>query len=147
MSFRSIDRTWLLVCGSENELPGTVENPDDSLIPAGFPNDAFFQSRLPPTIVAKVDWPTLKVLPTSFIKSGLQPVSADLLFNVEIGGHDALFQPWNPQLERGGRAQAGAAKRDTCAGAVVTAILLKSAGLGRRGRVKTPRGQSSEHAG
>ena len=74
-------------------------------MPAGFPNDAFFkemfsdpsravaffQSHLPPAIVARVDWPTLKVLPTSFIKSGLQQVSADLLFNVKIGGDDALF--------------------------------------------------------
>ena len=74
-------------------------------MPAGFPNDAFFkemfsdppraiaffQSHLPPAIVAKVDWPTLKVLPSSFIKSGLQQVSADLLFNVKIGGVDALF--------------------------------------------------------
>ncbi len=82
-----------------------MENPDDSLMPAGFPNDAFFKemfsdppraiaffkSHLPPAIVAKVDWPTLKVLPTSFIKSGLQQVSADLLFNVKIGGDDALF--------------------------------------------------------
>ena len=52
---------------------------------------AFFKSHLPPAIVAKVDWPSLKVLPSSFIKSGLQQVSADLLFNVKIGGHDALF--------------------------------------------------------
>jgi predicted transposase/invertase (TIGR01784 family) len=86
-------------------LPCTVENSDDSLMPAGFPNDAFFkemfsdppraiaffQSHLPPAIVAKVDWPTLKVLPSSFIKSGLQQVSADLLFNVKIGGVDALL--------------------------------------------------------
>jgi predicted transposase/invertase (TIGR01784 family) len=82
-----------------------VENPDDSLMPAGFPNDAFFkemfsdppraiaffQSHLPPAIVAQVDWPSLKVLPSSFIKSGLQQVTADLLFNVKIGGKDALF--------------------------------------------------------
>ena len=82
-----------------------MENSDDNLMPAGFPNDAFFkemfsdppraiaffQSYLPPAIVARVDWPTLKVLPTSFIKSGLQQVSADLLFNVKIGGDDALF--------------------------------------------------------
>jgi predicted transposase/invertase (TIGR01784 family) len=72
-------------------LPCIVENSDDSLMPAGFPNDAFFQSHLPPAIVAKVDWPSLKVLPSSFIKSGLQQVSADLLFNVKIGGDDALF--------------------------------------------------------
>ena len=74
-------------------------------MPAGFPNDAFFkemfsdppraiaffQSHLPPAIVTQVDWPSLKVLPSSFIKSGLQQVSADLLFNVKIGGKDALF--------------------------------------------------------
>jgi predicted transposase/invertase (TIGR01784 family) len=82
-----------------------VENPDDNLIPASFPNDAFFkemfsdppraiaffQSHLPPAIVARVDWPTLKVLPSSFIKSGLQQVSADLLFAVKIGDVDALL--------------------------------------------------------
>ena len=83
----------------------TVENRDENLMPAGFPNDAFFkemfshppraiaffQSHLPPAIVAKVDWPSLKVLPSSFIKSGLQQVSADLLFTVKIGGIDSLF--------------------------------------------------------
>ena len=82
-----------------------MENPDDNLIPASFPNDAFFkemfsdppraiaffQSHLPPAIVAKVDWPTLKVLPSSFIKSGLQQVSADLLFAVKIGDVDSLL--------------------------------------------------------
>jgi predicted transposase/invertase (TIGR01784 family) len=82
-----------------------VENRDENLMPAGFPNDAFFkemfshppraiaffQSHLPPAIVARVDWPSLKVLPSSFIKSGLQQVSADLLFTVKIGGIDSLF--------------------------------------------------------
>jgi predicted transposase/invertase (TIGR01784 family) len=86
-------------------LPCTVENHDDSLMPAGFPNDAFFkemfsdppraiaffQSHLPPAIVTRVDWPSLKVLPSSFIKSGLQQVSADLLFAVKIGDVDALL--------------------------------------------------------
>jgi predicted transposase/invertase (TIGR01784 family) len=86
-------------------LPCIVENPDDSLIPASFPNDAFFkemfsdppraiaffQSHLPPAIVARVDWPTLKVLPSSFIKSGLQQVAADLLFTVKIGNVDSLL--------------------------------------------------------
>ena len=89
----------------QKSVPYTVANPDDNLMPAGFPNDAFFkemfsdppraiaffQSHLPPAIVARVDWPSLKVLPTSFIKSGLQQVSADLLFNVKIGGDDALL--------------------------------------------------------
>jgi len=74
-------------------------------MPAGFPNDAFFkemfsdppraiaffQSHLPPAIVTQVDWPSLKVLPSSFIKSGLQQVSAALLFSVKIGGVDALL--------------------------------------------------------
>ena len=96
----------VISCTDEpKSVPYIVTSPDDSLIPASFPNDAFFkemfsdppraiaffQSHLPPAIVARVDWPTLKVLPSSFIKSGLQQVSADLLFTVKIGGIDSLF--------------------------------------------------------
>ena len=35
---------------------------------------AFFKSHLPPEIVAWIDWPSLAVLPGSFIKSSLQQV-------------------------------------------------------------------------
>ena len=86
-----------------NGLPCTVEKSEESSERVGYPNDAFFKdvfsqpqhataffrSRLPPAIVAQVDWPSLRVLPSSFVKSGLQQVQADLLFAVNIGGRDA----------------------------------------------------------
>ena len=79
-----------------------MEKSEDGIERAGYPNDAFFKdvfsqpphaiaffkARLPPEIVAEVDWPSLRVLPSSFVKSGLQQVQADLLFAVNIGGRD-----------------------------------------------------------
>jgi predicted transposase YdaD len=35
---------------------------------------AFFKSHLPPEVVVRIDWPSLVVLPGSFIKSSLQQV-------------------------------------------------------------------------
>ena len=80
-----------------------MEKSEEDIERVGYPNDAFFKdvfsqpqhataffkSRLPPAIVAQVDWPSLKVLPSSFVKSGLQQVQADLLIAVNIGGRDA----------------------------------------------------------
>ncbi len=68
-----------------------VETPGNSPIPAAHTHDgffkavfaqpehatAFFKSHLPPEIVARIDWPSLVVLPGSFIKSSLQQVHAD----------------------------------------------------------------------
>ena len=85
-----------------NGLPCIVEKSEDDIERVGYPNDAFFKdvfsqtrhataffkSHLPPAIVAQVDWPTLRVLPSSFVKSGLQQVQADLLFAVNIAGRD-----------------------------------------------------------
>lgn len=82
-----------------------MEKSDDSLEPAGFPNDAFFkeifsqpehataffQSYLPPAIAAWVDWPTLKALPASFVKANLKQVHADLLFAAQLRGRETLF--------------------------------------------------------
>ena len=79
-----------------------MEKSEEGIERAGYPNDAFFKdvfsqpphaiaffkTRLPPSIEAQVDWPSLKVLPSSFVKSGLQQVQADLLFAVNIGGRD-----------------------------------------------------------
>jgi predicted transposase/invertase (TIGR01784 family) len=93
----------ILAKGRANGLPCTVEKSEDGIERVGYPNDAFFKdvfsqpqhataffkSHLPPAIVAQVDWPSLKVLPSSFVKSGLQQVQADLLFAVNIGGRDA----------------------------------------------------------
>jgi hypothetical protein len=58
-----------------------VASPDDILMPAGFPNDAFFnemlshppcaiaffQSHLPPAMVAQADWTSLQVLPSLWL--------------------------------------------------------------------------------
>ena len=79
-----------------------MEKSEDGIERVGYPNDAFFKdvfsqpqhataffkTRLPPAIVTQVDWPSLRVLPSSFVKSGLQQVQADLLFAVNIGGRD-----------------------------------------------------------
>ena len=72
---------------------------------AAHPNDAFFKSvfsepeqataffkkHLPPAIVAKIDWSSLAVLPSSFIKSSLQQVHSDLLFSVRIEDRESLL--------------------------------------------------------
>ncbi len=52
---------------------------------------AFFKSQLPPSITARIDWPSLAVLPGSFVKSNLQQVHSDLLFSVRIGGRETLL--------------------------------------------------------
>ena len=52
---------------------------------------AFFRSHLPPEIVAQIDWPSLLVLPGSFVKSSLQQVHSDLLFSVRIGERETLL--------------------------------------------------------
>ena len=49
---------------------------------------AFFKARLPPEIVEEVDWSSLKGVPSSFVKLGLQQVQADLLFAVKISGRN-----------------------------------------------------------
>jgi hypothetical protein len=90
----------ILAKGRAKGLPCTVEKSEEDIERVGYPNDAFFKdvfsqpqyatvffkSHLPPAIVAQVDWPSLKVLPSSFVKSGLQQVQADLLFAVNTGG-------------------------------------------------------------
>jgi predicted transposase/invertase (TIGR01784 family) len=52
---------------------------------------AFFKSHLPVGISAKIDWPSLAVLPGSFVKSSLQQVHSDLLFSCRIGGRETLL--------------------------------------------------------
>jgi len=49
---------------------------------------AFFKSHLPPEIVSRIDWPSLALLPGSFIKSTLQQMHADLLFSASMGGRE-----------------------------------------------------------
>lgn len=52
---------------------------------------AFFKSHLPAGVADVIDWPTLVVLPGSFVKSSLQQVHSDLLFSVRIGQREALL--------------------------------------------------------
>ena len=82
-----------------------METPAEPLIPAAHTNDgffkavfsqpehatAFFKSHLPPAIAEKIDWPSLVVLPGSFVKSSLQQVHSDLLFSVRSGERETLL--------------------------------------------------------
>lgn len=82
-----------------------MENADDSLPSAAHTNDgffkavfsqpehatAFFKNHLPPAIAARIDWPSLQVLPGSFVKSSLQQVHSDLLFSARLGEHQTLL--------------------------------------------------------
>jgi predicted transposase/invertase (TIGR01784 family) len=52
---------------------------------------AFFKSHLPPAITASIDWFTLAVLPSSFVKSSLQQVHSDLLFSCRIRERESLL--------------------------------------------------------
>ncbi len=52
---------------------------------------AFFKSHLPSVIVSQIDWPSLIVLPGSFVKSSLQQMHSDLLFSVRIGERETLL--------------------------------------------------------
>jgi predicted transposase/invertase (TIGR01784 family) len=52
---------------------------------------AFFKSHLPPTIVARIAWASLKLVPGSFVKTNLQQLHSDLLFSVRIGDRETLL--------------------------------------------------------
>ncbi len=49
---------------------------------------AFFKNHLPLAITQKTDWPSLVVLPGSFVKTNLQQVHSDLLLSVNICGRE-----------------------------------------------------------
>lgn len=82
-----------------------MEDPREDLTPAAHTHDgffkavfsqpehaaSFFKSHLPTGIVAAADWPSLQVLPGSFVKSSLQQAHSDLLFSVRIGGNEAFL--------------------------------------------------------
>ncbi len=52
---------------------------------------AFFQSHLPAAMAGRIDWTTLELVPTSFVKSTLQQVHSDLIFSVRIGERETLL--------------------------------------------------------
>ena len=82
-----------------------MEETGEDLAPAAHTNDgffkavfsqpehatAFFKSHLPRAITAQIDWPSLKELPGSFVKSSLQQLHSDLLFSVRIGERETLL--------------------------------------------------------
>ncbi len=77
---------------SETDL---VAHPNDAFFKAIFSEPehatAFFKSHLPAPIAARIDWSSLVVMPTSFVKSSLQQLHSDLLYSVDLGGHKTLL--------------------------------------------------------
>ncbi len=75
--------------------PDLTAHPNDAFFKSIFSEPkhatAFFKSHLPPAIAARIDWPSLAVIPTSFVKSSLQQVHSDLLFSVHLGGRETLL--------------------------------------------------------
>ena len=69
------------------------------------PHDAFFKSvfsdpvhtagllrgHLPAAIVAQIDWDSLVLVPSSFVKRSLRQAHADLLFRAQLGGREILL--------------------------------------------------------
>ncbi len=51
----------------------------------------FFKSHLAGEISTHVDWRSLRVMPTSFVKNSLRQIHSDLLFSVKISGREALL--------------------------------------------------------
>lgn len=51
----------------------------------------FLQSHLPPALAAALDWPSLELVPASFIDQHLQAQSADLLYRVQCHGRPCLI--------------------------------------------------------
>lgn len=78
-----------------DDCPAPAAHTNDGFFKAIFSQPehatAFFKSHLPSAIAARIDWPTLAVLPGSFVKSSLQQVHSDLLFSVRIGTRETLL--------------------------------------------------------
>jgi predicted transposase YdaD len=51
----------------------------------------FFRAHLPPALAAQIDWPSLAVVPGSFVKQSLQQTHSDLLFSAKVGGRELLL--------------------------------------------------------
>lgn len=47
------------------------------------------EAVLPPGVVAELDWSTLEVLPETFIDPAFTKTQADLLFRIQLAGHEA----------------------------------------------------------
>lgn len=51
----------------------------------------FFQHHLPAPVAAKMDWPTLQLVPGSFVKQSLEQSHSDLLFSIQAKGTPCLL--------------------------------------------------------
>ena len=90
------DNSWSLRLVESEEAPlAPAVHTNDGFFKAVFSQPkhatAFFKSHLPHEIVARIDWPSLIVLPGSFVKSSLQQMHSDLLFSVRIGERETLL--------------------------------------------------------
>jgi predicted transposase/invertase (TIGR01784 family) len=45
---------------------------------------------LPAALVARLDWPSLRLLPATFVDPALAELRADLLFSASVGGREVL---------------------------------------------------------
>jgi len=95
---------------SATEHPNDPSDPSDKAFPdfakhvITHPHDAFtkyalsdprraetlFRSKLPETISSRVDWPTLKLQPSTFVDTDLRETRADLLFTARCHDHHEL---------------------------------------------------------
>ena len=80
-----------------------LTDPDNELLAQ--PHDAFFKSvfsdpvhtagllrgHLPAEIAALIDWDSLVLVPSSFVKRSLRQAHADLLFRAQLGGREVLL--------------------------------------------------------
>lgn len=48
----------------------------------------FFQEHLPESLVAQVDWPSLELIPASFVRQNLEQSHSDLLYSVRAAGRE-----------------------------------------------------------
>ena len=66
-----------------------AKHPHDAFFKSAFsdPRNAalFFRQHLPPALAERIHWPSLEVLPGSFVRESLQQAHSDLLFSVKAG--------------------------------------------------------------
>ncbi len=70
-------------------------HPNDAFFKSVFSDTAraaeFFQTHLPASMAAVIDWATLTTMPASFVKRDLQQAHSDLLFTAKSGGRELLL--------------------------------------------------------
>lgn len=88
----------------------TAQQPHDAFAKAIFAQPeratALFQQHLPPALVQRIDWQTLRLMPTAFVRKELAQTQSDLLFSVQASGrelrlyllleHQSTPDPWMP---------------------------------------------------